>query len=134
MPLTEIALIVIAAALCILVLTLIPAVLTIKRTVESVGTLSDMIQKELKPTIRELTAVLAELKTVGGGLAEHTDDVRRFMTALGDTGSNLSTINRSLGTVTNVISSTSIWATGVRVAGKYIIDSYLKKRGGVKNV
>ena len=131
MPLIEIVLIVIAAALSLLVLTLIPAIITIKRTVASVGTLSDMIQKELKPTIQELTGVLAELKTVGGGVAEHTDDVKRFMTALGETGTNLSTINRSVSTVTNVLSTTSVWATGVKVAGKYIIESYLKKRGGI---
>jgi len=131
MPLIEIVLIVIAAALSLLVLTLIPAIITIKRTVASVGTLSDMIQKELKPTIQELTGVLAELKTVGGGVAEHTDDVKRFMAALGETGTNLSTINRSVSTVTNVLSTTSVWATGVKVAGKYIIESYLKKRGGI---
>jgi uncharacterized protein YoxC len=131
MPLIEIVLIVIAAALSLLVLTLIPAIITIKRTVASVGTLSDMIQKELKPTIQELTGVLAELKTVGGGVAEHTDDVKRFMAALGETGTNLSTINRSVSTVTNVLSTTSVWATGLKVAGKYIIESYLKKRGGI---
>ena len=130
MPLTEIALIIIAAALCILVLTLIPAILTIKRTVSSVGALSEMIQKELKPTIQELTIVLTELKTVGGGVAEHTDDVKRFMTALGETGTNLTSINRSVGAVTNVLNSTSLLATGVKVAGKYIINSYLKKKGG----
>ncbi len=130
MPLTGIALIIIAAALCILVLVLIPTILTVKRTVESVGTLSDMVQKELRPTIQELTGVLAELKTVGGGVAEHTDDVKRFMAALGETGTNLSTINRSVGTVTNVLSTTSVWATGAKVAGKYMIDRYLKKMGG----
>jgi uncharacterized protein YoxC len=130
MSLTGIALIIIAVALCILVLVLIPTIMTFKRTVESVGTLSDMIQKELRPTIQELTGVLAELKTVGGGVAEHTDDVRRFMTALGETGTNLSTINRSVGAVTSVISTTSVWATGAKVAGKYMIDRYLKKRGG----
>ncbi len=131
MPLTGIALIIIAVALCILVLVLIPTILSVRRTVESVGALSDMVQKELKPTLQELTGVLAELKTVGGGVAEHTDDVKRFMTALGETGANLSTINRSVGTVTNVLSTTSVWATGVKVAGKYMFDRYLKKRGGV---
>jgi uncharacterized protein YoxC len=130
MPLTEIVLIVAAVSICILLLALIPTLLTIKRTVASVGTLSDMVQKELKPAIKELTVVLAELKTVGGGVAEHTDDVKRFMTALGETGTNLSTINRSLSSVTNVISTTSIWATGVKVAGKYMIERYLNKRGG----
>jgi uncharacterized protein YoxC len=130
MSLTGIALIIIALALVILVLTLIPMLQTIKRTATSVGSLADMIQNELKPTLKELTGVLAELKTVGGGVAEHTDDVKRFMSALGETGTNLSTINRSVGTVTTVLNTTSIWATGAKVAGKYMLEQYLKKRGG----
>ena len=130
MSLTEIALIVIAVSVLILVLTLIPAIATFKRTTASVGSLSDMIQQELRPTIQELTAVLTELKTVGGGVVEHTDDVKRFMTALGETGTNLSTINRSVSVVTGVLTTTSTWATGAKVAGKYLLDRYLKKRGG----
>jgi len=131
MPLTDIALIIIAVALCILVLTLIPALLTIKRAAASVGGLAEMIQGELKPTLQELTGVLTELKTIGCGVAEHTDDVKRFMSALGETGTNLSTINRSVNVVTGVLNTTSIWATGARVAGKYLFDRYLKKRGGM---
>jgi len=130
MTLTGIALIIITIAICILVMTLIPTILTVKRTFESVGALSEMVQKELKPTIQELTGVLAELKTVGGGVVEHTDDVKRFMSALGETGDNLHTINRSVGVVTNVLSTTSVWATGAKVAGKYVLERYLKKRGG----
>lgn len=130
MTLTGIALIIITIAICILVMTLIPTILTVKRTFESVGALSEMVQKELKPTIQELTGVLAELKTVGGGVVEHTDDVKRFMSALGETGDNLHTINRSVGMVTNVLSTTSVWATGAKVAGKYVLERYLKKRGG----
>jgi len=131
MSLTGIALIIIAVAFLILVLTLVPAITTIKRTAASVGSLSDMVQTELKPTIQELTSVLAELKTVGGGVAEHTDDVKRFMVALGETGTNLSTINRSVSTVTGVLNTTSAWVTGAKVAGKYLLERYLKKRGGM---
>lgn len=131
MSLTGIALIIIAVAFLILVLTLVPTITTIKRTAASVGSLSDMVQTELKPTIQELTSVLAELKTVGGGVAEHTDDVKRFMVALGETGTNLSTINRSVSTVTGVLNTTSAWATGAKVAGKYLLERYLKKRGGM---
>lgn len=130
MTLTGIVLIIITIAICILVVTLIPTILTVKRTFESVGALSEMVQKELKPTIQELTGVLAELKTVGGGVVEHTDDVKRFMSALGETGDNLHTINRSVGMVTNVLNTTSVWATGAKVAGKYVLERYLKKRGG----
>ena len=131
MSIAGIALIIIAVAFLVLVLALLPTIMTVKRTAASVGSLSDMVQQELKPTIQELTAVLAELRTVGGGVAEHTDDVKRFMMALGETGSNLSTINRSVSVVTGVLNATSAWATGAKVAGKYILERYLKKRGGM---
>lgn len=130
MTLTGIALLLIALAACLLALTLVPTLLAVKRTAASVGSLSDMLQQELRPTIKELNEILVELRTVGGGVAEHTDDVKRFMAALGETGTNLSAINRSVGVVTNVLNTTSVWATGARVAGKYIIERYLKKRGG----
>ena len=130
MTLVGIVLIVIAVAFCILVITLVPTLLTVKRTAESVASLSEMLQKELKPTIQELTAVLTELKTVGGGIAEHTDDVKEFMSALGETGSNLHTINRSVRVVSNVLNTTTVWVSGAKVAGRYLIERYLKKRGG----
>ncbi|MBC7962548.1 MAG: DUF948 domain-containing protein [Steroidobacteraceae bacterium] len=131
MTLTGIALMIITVAVCVLVVALIPAIMAVKRTYESVGALSEMVREELKPTIQELTGVLAELKTVGGGVVEHTGDVKRFMSALGETGDNLHTINRTVGVVTTVLNTTSVWATGARVAGKYVIERYLKKRGGI---
>ncbi len=130
MSLTGIALVLIAASLLILLAVLIPILQTIKHTAASIGNLADMVQGELRPTLQELTAVLAELRTVGGEVAEHTDDVKKFMTALGETGTNLNSINRSVGAVTTVLNTTSIWATGARVAGKYLLEQYLKKRGG----
>lgn len=131
MAFSGIALIVIAVAFCILVLTLVPTLLAVKRTAESVGLLSDMIQKELKVTLQELTAVLAEQKAVIRGVADHNDDVGRFMTALGETGDNLHTINRTVGAVTGLLSASAVWVTGVKVAGKYMLERYLKKRGGI---
>ncbi|MDR3579191.1 MAG: DUF948 domain-containing protein [Oryzomonas sp.] len=130
MTLPGIVLIIITAVLCILIMAFIPTLMAVKRAAVSLSSLSDMIHSELKPVIHELTAVLAELKVVGGGVAEHTDDVKRFMTALGETGDNLHTINRSVGIVTGVLSTTSAWAVGAKVAGKYLFERYLKKRGG----
>lgn len=130
MTVIEITLIIIAIAFCILVLTLIPVIQTAKRTAASASALYEMLHQELKPTIQELNAVLTEIKTVGGGVAEHTDDVRRFMSALGETGDNLHTINRTVGAVTGVLNTTSAWVTGARVAGKYMLERYLKKLGG----
>lgn len=128
---TEIALIVMAAALCILVLALIPTFLTIKRAAASVGELAETVRSELEPALRELTGVLAELKVVSGGIAEHTDDVKCFMSALGETGTNLHTINRAANVVSGAINTTTSWTTGAKVAGKYLVERYLKKKGGM---
>ena len=131
MPLTEIALIIVAVAFCILVLILIPTIISIKRTAASVGDLAEMLQSELKPTLQELTGVLAELKIVGNGVAGHTDDVMLFMSALGETGANLNTINRSVGFITGILKTTTVWTAGAKVAGKYMLERFLKKRGGM---
>ncbi len=131
MELTEIAAVIMAITLCILVLTLIPAILAFKRAAVSFGELCEMVQCELKPTLQELTGVLAELKTVSGGIAEHTDDVKCFMSALGETGTNIHTINRAVNVVSGAINTTSAWTTGAKVAGKYMLERYLKKRGGM---
>jgi uncharacterized protein YoxC len=131
MPLTGIAMMIIAVAIVILVLTLVPTLLAMKRTYASVRELADMVKGELQPTLQELTGILAELKTVSGGVAEHTDDVRCFMSSLGESGRNIHTINRAVGIVSSVVNTSSAWTTGARVAGKYILDRYLKKRGGM---
>jgi len=130
MTLPGILLIIIAGVLCIMVVALIPTLMALKRTASTLSSLSDMLQKELRPAIQELTAVLSELKFVGREVAAHTDDVKRFMTALGETGDNLHTINRSVSGVTGALKSTSAWAVGAKVAGRYLIERYLKKWGG----
>jgi uncharacterized protein YoxC len=130
MTFTDFAMIVIAASTAIFVLTLIPTLLAIKKTAISAGQLTDMVQQELKPTIQEMTAVLAELKIVSRHVAEKTDDLNCFMSALGETGENLHTINRTIGAVSGVLGSANALATGVKVAGKYMLQRYLNARGG----
>jgi len=128
MSLATIAALIATVALVVLVIVLIPAIQSIRKTALSVSALADLLTNELKPTIKELNQVLAELKTVGGGVAEHTDDVKRFMSALGDTGTQLSSINRSVGVVTGLLNQASILATGAKVAGRYLLESYLKRK------
>lgn len=128
MSLAAIAALIAAIAVAVLVVFLIPAIQSARKTAQSVSALADLLTNELKPTIKELNLVLAELKTVGGGVAEHTDDVKRFMSALGDTGTQISSINRSVGVVTGLLNQAGIWTTGARVAGKYLFDSYLKRK------
>jgi len=128
MTLGALAALIAALALVVLVLVLIPTIVAIKRTATSVASLAELLSTELKPTIKELNEVLAELKTVGGGVAEHTDDVKKFMAALGETGSQISTINRSMGVVTTLLGQAGAWATGAKVAGKYLLERYLNRK------
>lgn len=131
MSLTEISLVVIAVSFLVLVLTVLPTVIAIKRTATSIGSLSDMVQAELKPTIQELTAVLAQLKTVGGSVSEHIDEMAQFVAALGETGHNLHTINRSMSVVTGALTTSSAWLSGAKVAARYVLKRNLKKKGGI---
>src|SRR5690242_19031379 len=101
MSFSGIALLIIAVAFCILVPMLISTLLTVKRTAASIGELAETVQKELKPTLQELNAVLVDQRAIVRDVAEHTDDVTRFMSALGETGNNLHSINRSVGAVTS---------------------------------
>ncbi|CAH2030332.1 DUF948 domain-containing protein [Trichlorobacter ammonificans] len=128
MSLGALAALIAALALVVLVIALIPAIAAVKRTATSVSVLADLLTNELKPTIRELNDVLAELKTVGGGVAQHTDDVKKFMSALGDTGDQLTLINRSVGAVTGIVNQAGVLVTGAKVAGSYLLEHYLKRK------
>lgn len=128
MSIAAVAALIAAIALAILVLVLIPTITTIRKTAASIATLADLLTNELKPTIRELNEVLTDLKTVGGGVAQHTDDVKKFMSALGDAGDQISTVNRSVGVITGVLGQASIWASGAKVAGSYLLEHYLKRK------
>lgn len=128
MSLTAIAALIAAIAVVVLVIVLIPAIRSIRKTALSVSALADLLTNELKPTIKELNQVLVELKTVGGGVAEHADDVKRFMSALGDTGTQISSINRSVGVVTSLLNQAGVWKTGIKAAGVYLVESYIKRK------
>lgn len=128
MSLGIVAALIAAISVAVLVLFLIPAIQSVRQTAQSVSALADLLTNELKSTIKELNQVLAELKTVGGGVAEHTDDVKRFMSALGDTGTQISTINRSVGAVAGLLNQAGAVATGVKVAGTYLLENYLKRK------
>lgn len=128
MSLGAVAALIAALAVAVLVMVLVPTIMAVRRTAESVSALANLLTTELKPTIKELNEVLVELKTVGGGVAQHTDDVKKFMSALGETGDQISTINRSVGTVTSVLNQAGVWATGAKVAGKYLLERYLTRK------
>ncbi|MFW9604191.1 MAG: DUF948 domain-containing protein [Trichlorobacter sp.] len=124
----SIAALVVAGFFALLVLVLIPAISSIRQAAQSVSLLTEFITRELKPTVKELNGVLVELKTITTGIAQQTDDVKKLMGALGETGTHVSTINRALGLVSGVIGQAGAVATGAKVAGTYFFENYLKRK------
>ena len=129
MDIVGIAAVVVALTLVVLAAYLIPAVIEIRNTASALRAFITGTDSELKPLLRDLQSALADLKAITGEASTRTDDVKCFMEALGDAGRNLRTINGVVGSVSGALASSSMWLTGARVAGKFILERIVKKRG-----
>jgi uncharacterized protein YoxC len=119
------------AAITLVVLAgfMIPAFVEIRKTAAATREFITQTETELKPALKELHETLAGLKVLTEGVADKVEDVHSFMDALGDTGRNLRTINNIVGAVAGVMVNSSVWLTGAKVAGKFIVDRFSKQRG-----
>jgi len=119
-----------ALTLVVLAFCLIPVLLELKQTAVSLRNFSDTLQLELKPLIKDLRATVADIQVVTNSAAANADGVSVFLEELGHAGHNIRMINRIIGVASTVVSGSSTWLTGARVAGKFIADRLLKKNGG----
>lgn len=119
-----------ALTLVVLAFCLIPVLLELKQTAISLRTFSDTLQLELKPLIKDLRETVADVKVVTNSAAANADGINLFMEELGHAGHNIRMINRVIGVASTIVSGSSGWLTGARVAGKFIADRLLKKNGG----
>ncbi|GFO59812.1 hypothetical protein GMST_21370 [Geomonas silvestris] len=119
-----------ALTLVVLAFCLIPVLLELKQTAISLRTFSDTLQLELKPLIKDLRDTVADVKVVTNSAAANADGINLFMEELGHAGHNIRMINRVIGVASTIVSGSSGWLTGARVAGKFIADRLLKKKGG----
>ncbi len=119
---------VVAITMVVLAAVLIPAVNEIRKTAEATRDFISRTDAELKPILSDLRSTLAELKELTGGVAENIDDLKTFMGAVGETGRGLKTISAVVGSVAGVLASSSLWLSGAKVAGKYVVEKFAKKR------
>ena len=126
--LISLAVVIIAITVVVLVAFMIPAFIEIRKTVVSIREISVRSENELIPVLNELHKTLTAVKSLAEGAATKTEDVKSFLDALGDTGRNLRTINNVVGTVTGVLSSSSAWLVGAKVAGRFILERLSRKR------
>jgi len=125
----SIAVIIMAITLVVLAVFMIPTFIEARKTVVAAREFLAHTDRDLQPVLLELRAVVADLKGMTSGVAERTEDLKLFMGALGDTGRHIKTINTVVGTVANAVSTSSLWLSGARVAGKYLYDRISKKGG-----
>lgn len=121
--------IVIAAVLVVVAVFLVRALIEIRATVIAARGLVTRIDTELVPVVRDLQGVLADLKVTTEGIASRVDDVKSAMTAVGDTGRNVTRINAVIGNVADLLTRITLVSTGVKAAGQYVCDRISRKRG-----
>ena len=118
-----------ALTLLVLACCTIPVLLELKRTATSVRTFTETMDTELKPLMRELRDALADVQVITSATAANADGVNVLLEELGHAGHNIRMINRVIGVASTLVSGSATWVTGARVAGKFLADRLMKKRG-----
>jgi uncharacterized protein YoxC len=129
MDLIPLAIAVMAITFVVLAAFMIPAFIELRKTAAAAREFLVGQDSELKPVIRDLQGALADLRVLTQGVAENVDEVKVFMESVGDAGRSIQTINTVVGGVATVIGRSSLWMTGAKVAGKFVLDRIFKKRG-----
>lgn len=120
---------VIAITLVVLTVYAIPVLLEVRKAAEAVRTVSLTFDSEIKPVIEELRETIADIHEVTRVVAANAEGVGLLTEELGQAGQNIRTINRIAAGVSGIVSGSSLWLTGAKVAGRYIIEKLQKKRG-----
>ena len=129
MVIISVAAVVVAIALVALSCFAIPVLIELKRTMAELRQASARTEAEMKKAVQDLHDTFAELKTFTTEASERLEEVKPFTQALCETGRHVRSINNVLGAVTGVIAGSSLWVTGAKVAGKFVLDRFSKKGG-----
>jgi uncharacterized protein YoxC len=127
MVLLTIAVAIVAATFLVLAVFAIPAIIEARKTAIAAREFLARTDMELQPALRDLRLIIDDLKFVIAEASEKTGDIKLFMEALGDTGRNLRAINTVVGAVAGVLSTSALWMTGARAAGRLILNRFSKK-------
>jgi uncharacterized protein YoxC len=118
-----------AVTLVLLAICLMPVLKELRRTAIALRTFSETMEAEVKPLLKELRETVADIQVVTSSTAANAEGVNVLLEELGHAGHNIRMINKIIGVASTVVSGSSAWVTGARVAGQYIVDRLIKKRG-----
>jgi hypothetical protein len=79
--------------------------------------------------VNDLHEALIQVKVLSAEATERLEEVRPLTEAISETGRHVRSINSVLGVVTSVVASSSMWMTGAKVAGRFIVDRFTTKGG-----
>ena len=122
MTIIAIAAVVTAVSIVILTIVVIATAIEIRKTAITARIFMDHVETEIKPVLLELHETVNNLKIITDGAADKIEDMKTFIEAAGDTG-------RMVGNVTGLVSRSSLWMTGLKAAGKFVLTRYIQKRG-----
>lgn len=125
----NIAAVIVACSMVVLVFFLIPLILELRRTATTVRETIERMEAEIRPTIAEVNRSLADLRILTDGAAEKVEDIKCFMSAVGETGRGLRTITTVVSGAANALTTSTMWLTGAKVAGSFLMDKFIKKGG-----
>ncbi len=129
MGIIEMAAIVAAIALVGLTCFAVPVLLELKKTLIQVKQLATDTDERIKPLLQDVHDTLDDLKRLASDASDRVEEVKTFTEAVSETGRHVRSINTILGAATSVVSNSAVWMTGAKVAGKFVIDRFSKKRG-----
>jgi uncharacterized protein YoxC len=124
----NIAAVVVAAAVVVLVIFLVPLIRELKATAISLREMASRMENDILPTVKELHEVLVEVSVITEGAAEGMESVKSLMSAVGETGKSLHTIGSVVSNAAGALSRSTLWLTGAKVAGSYLMEKLTKKR------
>jgi uncharacterized protein YoxC len=129
MDIVSVAVVIMAVTLIVLAAAIVPAFIEIRKSAVASRETLQRIESDLRPVLKELTAALTDIKLIVHETADNREDISTFMEGLGDTGRGLRTINEVVGSVAGVMAHSSMWMTGAKVAGKYVMERLILKGG-----
>jgi len=118
-----------AVTLVVLTSFLIPTLMEMKKAAAALRDAVETTQAQLEPLLKETRAAVAEVRVVTASIAANADGVSLLMEELGETAEHIHSINRVVGAVSTLVAGSSAWMTGARVAGRFIADRLIRKRG-----
>ncbi|HXC93905.1 MAG TPA: DUF948 domain-containing protein [Geobacteraceae bacterium] len=124
----NIAAVVVAAAVVVLVIFLVPLIRELKATAISLREIASRVENDILPTVKELHEVLNEVSVITEGAAEGMESVKSLMSAVGETGKSLHMIGSVVSNAAGALSRSTLWLTGAKVAGSYLMEKLTKKR------